>query len=356
MLRNALLALALAAAPALAGVDERPFDLMVGDPAPALRVAGWVKGEPIAGFEQGTAYVVEFWATWCGPCRKAIPHVSDLQKKHADKKLRIVGVSVWEQDPGLVEPFVEKMGDQMGYTVAKDQAAGEDKGEMARTWMAASGQQGIPASFIVDRSGRIAWIGHPMEIDEPLAKVLDGSWDLDKAAADYRQEVAAKALAVQLRKEIEGALGQGRHADALKTLEGAFADHPQLERDFGIAKLMCLMHIGPAEAVSAYGESLMGGIYAKEAGALNYIAWLMVDPEGDAPHRDVALAVRAAKKANELTEWKQAALLDTYATALFQSGDKEQAIEIQAKAVELAKGTPMEKDLAERLTRFKTGA
>ncbi|MFM7297514.1 MAG: TlpA family protein disulfide reductase, partial [Planctomycetota bacterium] len=50
--------------------------LGVGDPAPRLRVGSWLKGEPIAGFEAGRVYVVEFWSTWCLPCEKSIPLLS----------------------------------------------------------------------------------------------------------------------------------------------------------------------------------------------------------------------------------------------------------------------------------------
>jgi len=57
-------------------------ELNVGDPAPKLAVKEFVKGEPIAGLDKGKLYVVEFWATWCGPCRQTIPHLTELQKKY----------------------------------------------------------------------------------------------------------------------------------------------------------------------------------------------------------------------------------------------------------------------------------
>ena len=56
--------------------------LSVGDPAPKLAVKEFVKGEPLKDLEKGKTYVVEFWATWCGPCRTSIPHLTELQKKH----------------------------------------------------------------------------------------------------------------------------------------------------------------------------------------------------------------------------------------------------------------------------------
>ncbi len=54
--------------------------LGLGDPAPALAVKEFVKGAPVTAFQKGNVYVVEFWATWCGPCRTSIPHLTELQK------------------------------------------------------------------------------------------------------------------------------------------------------------------------------------------------------------------------------------------------------------------------------------
>ena len=58
---------------------------MVGDPAPRLQVDRFVKGAPVKDFKQGQVYVVEFWATWCRPCKESIPHITELQKKYGSK-------------------------------------------------------------------------------------------------------------------------------------------------------------------------------------------------------------------------------------------------------------------------------
>ena len=71
---------------------EAKKKLAVGDRAPALTVEKWVKGEPVTGFEKGKTYVVEFWATWCGPCIASMPHLSALQKEYKDK-VTIIGVT-----------------------------------------------------------------------------------------------------------------------------------------------------------------------------------------------------------------------------------------------------------------------
>ena len=68
--------------------------LKVGDTAPKLQTGKWVQGSPVKDFEKGKAYIVEFWATWCGPCRESIPHLNETYKKYKDKGLTVIGMNV----------------------------------------------------------------------------------------------------------------------------------------------------------------------------------------------------------------------------------------------------------------------
>jgi thiol-disulfide isomerase/thioredoxin len=72
VLRGLLGGLAAATGLALAGEAT----LKVGDAAPKLQVAKWVQGEEVKEFDKAKAYIVEFWATWCGPCKASIPHLN----------------------------------------------------------------------------------------------------------------------------------------------------------------------------------------------------------------------------------------------------------------------------------------
>src|SRR6186713_816745 len=122
-------------------------DLGIGDPAPKLEVKEFVKGEAVKEFKPGQIYVVEFWATWCGPCRATIPHLTELAHKYKDQGVHFVGVDVWEQDTSRVQPFLDELGDKMDYSVALDsvpQDGKADDGVMATTWMAAAEEHGIP--------------------------------------------------------------------------------------------------------------------------------------------------------------------------------------------------------------------
>ena len=94
---------------------------------PGCKSKSFVKGEPVKAFEPGKVYVVEFWATWCGPCLTSIPHLTELHKKNPE--ITFIGVST-EADPVLVKQFVMEQGDAMNYRVAVDAVPkGKDDGE-----------------------------------------------------------------------------------------------------------------------------------------------------------------------------------------------------------------------------------
>jgi thiol-disulfide isomerase/thioredoxin len=140
----------------------------LGTPAPALTGLEWVKNGPVE-MKPGTVYVVEFWATWCPPCRVTIPHLTELQHKYKDKNLVIVGISTEKMDK--VKPFVEQKGEEMDYAVAVDRT-----GAVSGGYMDAFGRNTIPSAFVVDAAGKIVWVGHPMDkMEAVLERALAGA-------------------------------------------------------------------------------------------------------------------------------------------------------------------------------------
>ena len=163
-----------ASQPDAAKQPEQPkaeITLKIGDKAPELTVDQWIKGDEVTSFQTGKVYVVEFWATWCPPCIKGIPHLTELQKEYAEE-VTVIGMAASERTPkegeadnrlANLKTFVEKKGDEMAYRVAYD-----SKRAMSNAWMKPAGQNGIPCAFIVDGEGKIAYIGHPTKMDEAL--------------------------------------------------------------------------------------------------------------------------------------------------------------------------------------------
>lgn len=329
------------------GAAKAADPLTVGMKAPALKVAKWVKGEPIAAFEPGKVYVVEFWATWCGPCKVSIPHLSELAKQYGDK-VAFTGVSVWERDKAdydtKVPAFVAAMGDKMAYRVAIDD---DTKGTMAATWMEAAGQNGIPSAFVIDQKGEIAWIGHPMDgLDKVLDKVLAGTWDTKAFAAD--QEKAAKMAAEReaIFAPVVEAMKANDSKKAVVEIDKIVAAHPEMASQMQMTKFSILMRTDE-KAAYTYAAELADGPLAKDPQALNSIAWdIAENPRLKTP--DYPLAVRIAQKAYDLDP-KSWMVLDTLAWSQFKAGDKAKALDNEKKAIEMATADKADADTLKEL-------
>ncbi len=92
---------------------------------------------------QGKVVMVDFWASWCGPCLQSFPWMNGLHTKHADDGLVIVAVNV-DQDRALADSFLKKVPAQ--FRVEYDQA-----GKLARSF----GVEAMPTSFLIGRNGKI---------------------------------------------------------------------------------------------------------------------------------------------------------------------------------------------------------
>jgi thiol-disulfide isomerase/thioredoxin len=256
----------------------------LGDPAASLAIKEWVKGSPADVKDGRNYYVVEFWATWCGPCRTTIPHLSELQKKHKDKGVVFIGVS--DEPSSKVRPFVEKMGDQMNYRVACD-----DDRQTYEAYMAAYGQGGIPCAFVVGKDGRVLWVGHPMAgLDQVLEEMVAGRFDLKSAL----QKEAARA--------------------ELEDYQKLSAQNDPKARELG-RKLLAEAGTDPKRLVNL--------AFSIAANSRN-------------PHRDFALAEEALGKAEKLSPPRDPRLLGVRGVVLFESGRRAEGLALAKQALELS--------------------
>lgn len=113
-------------------------------PAPAWSLQDLAGKVVTADQFKGKVVVVDFWATWCGPCREEIPGYIKLQEKYGKDGLVIVGISLDRRGPEAVRKFAEREG--MNYIVVMGDAA---------TVEAFGGFDAIPTTFLVDRDGNI---------------------------------------------------------------------------------------------------------------------------------------------------------------------------------------------------------
>lgn len=283
----------------------------LGDPAPALKIGKWIKGDAVdlEKTKGKKVVVVEFWATWCPPCRASIPHLSDLARKYREKDVVIVGVTN-EQELDKVTRFVENMGEKMDYVVAQDEGRATFK-----QYMEAFGQRGIPHAFVVNKKGQIAWHGHPMaDLDAAIEAVVSGTHSIEEARAEARRMAEMRERSVKLL--------------------GTLRDYFQL--------------VNRAEAL---GDQLLEEAKGN-ADVLNAFAWrILTDPGVRA--RDLDLALRVARAAYDASDGKNAAIVDTYARALWDTGEKVDAVKLQKKAVSLCTNSAMKADLEKTLEEYQ---
>lgn len=176
-----------------AGFISIPFaQIRVGDMAPPLSIQEWIKGEPIPELKTGNVYVVEFSSVNCPPCRKAIPHLSDLAKEYAGK-VQVLSIYTMESnpdDPGDLTYLTKTRGlvttlqDKIDFTVAAD----VPQQTTGNAWNVA----GTPQIFLINRLGQIAWYGNNSKsLDILIPQVLNNTLD---ASAVMQQEEAFKNM------------------------------------------------------------------------------------------------------------------------------------------------------------------
>lgn len=323
-------------------------ELKEGDAAPALTIEKWVKGDPvnIAEGKGKKTFVVEFWATWCGPCVRGIPHITKMAERFGKSDVVFIGVSIdGPETRSRVEPFVQEMGKKMGYTVATD------KDRTTQTaWLDAAGAQGIPHAFVVSKEGKIAWQGHPMAgLGKKLAELVG---DKDYIAIEEKKDKATG--------EIQKALQEENWPDVLKHLEVLMSVDPEETQLWHFKYHVLSVKLKEKEKARKWGETLVEKLDSVQD--LNGMAWnILTDEEQEAAGRDTDLALKAARKAVGLAGGRTWSTLDTLALAQFLGGDPAEAVKTQKEAIELARKEKEEVDdsildqLEQSLKRFEKG-
>jgi thiol-disulfide isomerase/thioredoxin len=144
--------------------------LVPGMAAPAFTADASIKGAEVKALAPGKVHVVEFWATWCGPCIGSMPHLTQLQKSNPD--VTVIGVAGFERGNDVtakekkVRDFIAAKPERADYTIVFD-----GDGTMANEWMQAARRNSIPTAFVVGMDGKIAYIGSPdANLDAAVAK------------------------------------------------------------------------------------------------------------------------------------------------------------------------------------------
>lgn len=140
---------------------------------PTLSLEGlpevWLQGAPVKEWEKDKVYIFEFWATWCGPCLAAMPHMEQLHQAFKDNpRMQIIGVNVMDRKtPEVLKEFIKNRPTPLNYTMAVD----VDGKKTREKWLEPLKVNGIPHAFAV-KNGRLIWRGHPSQLSEKTMQAM----------------------------------------------------------------------------------------------------------------------------------------------------------------------------------------
>lgn len=339
----------LAMLPSIVRADEPaapkpPPPRIVGDDAPPLKVGRWVKGEPVENLDRGRVYVLDFWAPQLGACKVTIPHLSSVAAKFP--AATFIGVCIDPASADGVADYVRQLGDKATYRFAVDAIGHTDGGEghvgaMYADWLEPGELfTGQPLCCIVDADGTMQWIGSPMRVEAPLAKILAGTFDRDaarkEAVAAAAREERRDAATQEIRNALVARAAQtGSDADAYALREKIYSKYPETHAAALDAKFNQLLLAKKYDEAYAVADEAAAAATDQDAQLLNGLAWAIVDNEG-VERRDLPRAHRYADRAVALTDGLNGAILDTLAKVVFLEGDVAKAIELQTRAIEYA--------------------
>jgi thiol-disulfide isomerase/thioredoxin len=345
--------------------------LKVGDPAPATRPEAMLQGEAVKEFKKGEVYVFECWASWCGPCVAAIPHLDELHRQMGKKGVVITGVNVWESERDAAsaqraKDFLKAQGGKMSYRVALGGKA------FIKDWLEAADVNGIPHAFVV-AEGKIAWTGHPGQLTaEMLGDILTGT--PLAAAAPIADKIPQRRLskpavpAGAAAKDPEMAAAQAK-LDALseamrardwdaaeKALPAAAGVLPKQEGQELRDSIEAQIGLARGNPTKFYAQlQKVADEEFDDPEALNEIAWRLLTMKAFAEKPNLALAEKCAVQSVKLTKEEHPDKLDTLARLRWLQGKKEEAIRLQIKSVDKAEAGPMKEALQKTLDSMLKG-
>lgn len=195
------------------------------DTLPVLGLDGlpevWLQGTPVKEWEKDKLYIFEFWATWCGPCLAAMPHMEQLHQTFKENnRIQLIGVNVLDnKSPDNLKVFLKNRPSPLTYTMAVD----VDGKKTRAKWLNPLKVNGIPHAFAV-KNGKLVWRGHPAKLSEELIQAMlkpdfsaaslpsempDASrreWELFKKTAETLQQLVrdqGRPAAVRLLEQIQ---------------------------------------------------------------------------------------------------------------------------------------------------------
>lgn len=296
--------------------------LGVGDKAPPLHIAEWVQGAPVDLKKESSKriHMVEFWAVWCPPCTQSVPLLTKIQDKYKDK-LAIIGVTAPDMrgnSPSAIRKFVKRQGRSMSYHVAID-----DRERTTNAYLVAAQAMGIPHAFLVDKEGRIAWQGSPLDpmIEDVIDRLVKGTYDA-KLEAELNKRFQA----------LDWPLATGQWEAVTRGLADILKLDPANEVALRALRRVYVEEMGDASAFRQWVQSHTA-THRSDGQVMSLLATLLFESD-TAFQLAPELALTAAKAAYEADQRTDSSVLALYALAHYRVGALDRAIALQKQALD----------------------
>lgn len=306
---------------------------VVGRLAPPLKVYKWLKGTPITGFEKGQVYIVEFTGAGCSACQAFMPHLSSLARKYSQQAAVI---SIYVRQNGIdpkdftdtsyvnkTRRYVESMGEMMSYHVAID----DPEQTMVNSWMKVSGILYIPSVWVINRSGKVSWIGNAHFLEPVMQKVIQNSFTGSEVKAQEHKEKL-------YQERMNDALNDKGDAGVTRidSLIAEYPDHPPLYVD----KFKILLE-KDEDSAYLFVRDILDNKYGdiEISALLPDMAQIIIRKENDLRNPDWDLVIQMMDRAAEHSQLDRfsAYIFSTQADAYAKKKNYPKAIETQRKAI-----------------------
>jgi thiol-disulfide isomerase/thioredoxin len=291
---------------------------------------------------QGKIIILDFWATWCGPCMAEVPHMAKINDTLGPKGVQIIGISR-DDNVAVMKPVIAAQGMKWLHV----HAASDQLAQMF-------GVNSIPRVFVISPDGVLRWTGHPARMDAPLAEVLA---KYPPVLVDPKVVTAAREQLTEVDKKLEGGDAKGALKLMARVPEDASKD-PEFAK--AADETRARLDDAAKEMLKAADDDAAAGKYKEAAQRLRELSLSLSGlPVGEEAKKklgammskpEVKQAVEAAQK-----EAQAATALDA-AKKLRDAKKHEQAYEQFKLAAKAFAGTPSGDDAAKAAKAYESDA
>ena len=311
-------------------------------------LAAWVKGTPITSFTPGKVYVFEFFTTSCSHCKEFAELITRLARTYGAQGAEFIAVT--DEEAPIVKAWLDQPGklNEVPYSVVSD----PDRSAMI-TLQNGTFRNFNPRFFVI-KNGIVQWFGHPKDAEEPIAKVVAGTWDPEtvRAAAITDSTVSrGKDLLDRVARECDKT---GDWTPMFAAVDAVRAAIPERAGQYDAQRFVIMIGLGDMpDAGYEFGRRIAKE-YAQDMLTTRSLARAILSSPY-AKRRDIDFAMELAVTADTLAKGEDARAADTLGLAWFSKGNREKAIENAERAVKLEKDQKTREQYQQALQKFRTG-